>query len=32
MAKAAQRITVILFCVFLAGFGCLHLDGAENPV
>ncbi len=35
MAKAAQRITVILFCVFLAGFGCLHLllpDRAFSPV
>ena len=35
MTKTSQRITAILFCAFLAGFGLLHIllpDRAFSPV
>ena len=35
MTKIAQRVTAALFCLFLAGFGLLHLalpDRAFSPV
>lgn len=35
MSKASQRITALIFCVFLAGFGLLHLllpDREFSPV
>ena len=35
MTKASQRITAIIFCVFLAGFGLLHIilpDRTFSPV
>ena len=35
MSKASQRVTAIIFCVFLAGFGLLHIilpDRTFSPV
>ena len=35
MAKAAQRVTAVFFCVFLAGFGLVHLllpDRTFSPI
>lgn len=35
MSKASQRITAVIFCVFLAGFGMLHIilpDRTFSPV